>query len=589
MHWFTIILVGSVYQTPSVSTFSVSINASTKSIKPGENVHIDCTIFGLSPLQYLNSQVTLLLRQNDSIKTAVRIWTDRSQNVTEKYGGTVNYYVDDACQLRNRILVRFDIFNASTSDEGIYSFYTTHNSVTQYDSINLYSGNKTEKLSNYVVVRQIDTLESSIPYFCCKYGFSILENESFVNFINLRRNKSAYFPVIPTFGTNNNAIAIVKPWISYEGCYNLTIDKSSEMDCTKISVIDWTTNKNSLPLIGIKRKKYCVLLDKSIKETSKRVSYSYCLEDENTESVNYIELFSMIEKRPTLLEEINTSCMAAYTVKEANASRLYGIPCYNSSRHCDAYCLEKDRSNATYHGNLSWSEAMDICISLNKSLPGINSDFLSTSIDQENRSVCLAAYQSSSIVFQPVIKQINKDGNITALPSNTSLSLPFICGANPDTEKPDYCVGTTRAVKTDATVFTTSKCSKVSTDNDSKLIMIIPMTVLGFLLMVVAVVWVIHSETQEVATTIIRRGLDNNFINQTEAYSDLRNETHFSNEYTLTDENDEYDVLRSKRENHDISPDANIYDRANNLVSGIYDSTLRRIENKGSETFLKNT
>lgn len=97
------------------------------------------------------------------------------------------------------------------------------------------------------------------------------------------------------------------------------------------------------------------------------------------------------------------------------------------------------------------------------------------------------------------------------------------------------------------------------------------------------------SETQEVATTIIRRGLDNNFINQTEAYSDLRNETHFNNEYTLTDENDEYDVWRSKRENHDTSPDANIYDRANNLVSGIYDSTLRRIENNGSETFLKNT
>lgn len=80
---------------------------------------------------------------------------------------------------------------------------------------------------------------------------------------------------------------------------------------------------------------------------------------------------------------------------------------------------------------------MDICISLNKSLPGINSDFLSTSIDQENRSVCLAAYQSSSIVFQPVIKQINKDGNITALPSNIGLSLPFICGATPGTRSND--------------------------------------------------------------------------------------------------------------------------------------------------------
>lgn len=32
---------------------------------------------------------------------------------------------------------------------------------------------------------------------------------------------------------------------------------------------------------------------------------------------------------------------------------------------------------------------------------------------------------------------------------------------NTNTEKPDNCVGTTRAVKTDSTVFTTSKCSNM--------------------------------------------------------------------------------------------------------------------------------
>lgn len=48
-----------------------------------------------------------------------------------------------------------------------------------------------------------------------------------------------------------------------------------------------------------------------------------------------------LSERPTFLEESNTSCMAAYTVKIANASRLYGIPCYNSTRQCDAYCLEE--------------------------------------------------------------------------------------------------------------------------------------------------------------------------------------------------------------------------------------------------------
>lgn len=36
-----------------------------------------------------------------------------------------------------------------------------------------------------------------------------------------------------------------------QGCYNLTIEKSSEMDCTKISVNESTTKKGSLPLFGI--------------------------------------------------------------------------------------------------------------------------------------------------------------------------------------------------------------------------------------------------------------------------------------------------------------------------------------------------
>lgn len=75
---------------------------------------------------------------------------------------------------------------------------------------------KTEKLSNYVIVRHNKTLDSPIPYLCCKYGFSVLENESFVN-VNLLPNESAHFAVFPTFVVNNNSIAIVKPWISYEG------------------------------------------------------------------------------------------------------------------------------------------------------------------------------------------------------------------------------------------------------------------------------------------------------------------------------------------------------------------------------------
>lgn len=95
------------------------------------------------------------------------------------------------------------------------------------------------------------------------------------------------------------------------------------------------------------------------------------------------------------------------------------------------------------------------------------------------------------------------------------------------------------------------------------------------------------NETQGAVTATLRGGLDNNFINQTEVHSDLHStncneliETRLNNEYTLIDNNGEYDVLRSKRENLDISVDGNIYDRTNNLVSGIYDSTVRRIESK---------
>lgn len=53
-----------------------------------------------------------------------------------------------------------------------------------------------------------------------------------------------------------------------------------------------------------------------------------------------------------------------------------------------------------------------------------------------------------------------------------------------------------------------------------------------------------------------------------------------NNEYILIDNNGEYDVLRSKWENFDIFVDGNIYDWINNLVSGIYDSIVRRIESK---------
>lgn len=86
-----------------------------------------------------------------------------------------------------------------------------------------------------------------------------------------------------------------------------------------------------------------------------------------------------------------------------------------------------DGSNVTEHGNKKWKNAMDLCTSQNKSLPGIDSDFFTTLTDK-TLSICLAVYQNSSIGFRPVIKQVtNIDGNTTVQPTNNTRGLPFLC------------------------------------------------------------------------------------------------------------------------------------------------------------------
>lgn len=73
---------------------------------------------------------------------------------------------------------------------------------------------------------------------------------------------------------------------------------------------------------------------------------------------------------------------------------------------------------------------MDVCTSQNKSLPGIDSGFLTSPVDRDNKSlICLAVHQNSSIMFRPVIKQVvaNTDGNTTFEPINNTRGLPFLC------------------------------------------------------------------------------------------------------------------------------------------------------------------
>ena len=48
---------------------------------------------------------------------------------------------------------------------------------------------------------------------------------------------------------------------------------------------------------------------------------------------------------------------------------------------------------------------------------------------------------------------------------------------------------------------------------------------------------------------------------------------HVNNKNTEDEDLGEYDVLRGKRQNEEAPQSENIYDRTNNVVSGIYDST----------------
>lgn len=87
---------------------SVSINASTNSIKPGENFSIDCYVFGLSVVEYLNSDIELLLRKNNSIIQTVRVLKGGSHGENDKYGWTEKFHKNNTCEI---ISVRFDVFS----------------------------------------------------------------------------------------------------------------------------------------------------------------------------------------------------------------------------------------------------------------------------------------------------------------------------------------------------------------------------------------------------------------------------------------------------------------------------------------------
>ncbi|XP_052675988.1 uncharacterized protein LOC128157459 isoform X2 [Crassostrea angulata] len=432
-------LLGWIYQTTAESEVCVSIDASTNFIKTGEAFSIDCNIFGLSGVDLLTLNVEILLRQNQFIKRIVKGSISNFENndlpENDNYSRMVYFYYKDD-DYNKRTIVRLHVSNASNLDEGLYICYATlsDKNITKYNSKRLYTSNSSRagNLTEYVIMPKPNASSPTLTPFDC----SVFENDSIAHQIRLRPNESAFYSVLPTFSVNNNIIVISKPWVSYKGCYNYTVNKFKEEDCTTIDVTEWTKTIDRLPLIGVTRLNKCILLDQSENATGKRVSYEYCREDKK-DSYEYIELYSIIDGSYSLsfIGEESSTCNAAYIDIEEN--KFWGIPCSETAR-CDAFCLRHDGSNVTEHDNKQWKDAMDFCISLNKSLPGIESDLLKSPLSHivNNSLICLAVYQNLSIMFRPVIKQIkNIDGNTTVQPTNNTRGLPFLCRVKTDSSR----------------------------------------------------------------------------------------------------------------------------------------------------------
>ena len=98
--------------------------------------------------------------------------------------------------------------------------------------------------TSYVIIRTMDVLFKDIPDACCKYGYTIFEDDSVLNDIQLRTNESLYFPIWPNFKTNDKKVTVIHPWISYEGMKHFLFLMISKfyiyiLNCNNI-VCEWT-------------------------------------------------------------------------------------------------------------------------------------------------------------------------------------------------------------------------------------------------------------------------------------------------------------------------------------------------------------
>ena len=90
----------------------------------------------------------------------------------------------------------------------------------------LFIADKVNKTS-YVIVRSGDIRFKDVSVACCKYGFTIFQDDSVLNDIQLRTNESVYYPVWPIFKTSDKNVTVIHPWVSYEGT-NIFFSKRSK-------------------------------------------------------------------------------------------------------------------------------------------------------------------------------------------------------------------------------------------------------------------------------------------------------------------------------------------------------------------------
>ncbi|XP_078333143.1 uncharacterized protein LOC111127909 isoform X6 [Crassostrea virginica] len=590
------------YNTRANSAFSVYINEPTWNQLDG-TMQITCTVLGLTEIDALLYEIELHRRRNYNITRLVKSTPSNLVQTDNKYYW--NNLTKDKITGKYRATVHLQVNNTAFQDQEIYTCYATVNSVTRFRSIMIPDiVNKT----SYVIIRSMDVLFKDIPDACCKYGYTIFEDDSVLNEIQLLQNESAYFPVWPKFNTSNQNVTLAKPWVSYEGCHNISTTETTEkMDCKKLSVTEWLNKTDELPLIGMMLNSSCVLLEPD-QLVENNVSYSYC-RDPNPEmgSNVYITVYSIIDKitlHQVDTEEKNTGCEAAYI--DIKTSKLYRIPCSGSMR-CDVFCLNQDGSNASAHGYRKWDDARNICNNLNTSLPGINSTFITMERARIiNSTICLAVVQTSLIAFQPITKQITKENDSivsTTIPKKSSNILTFVCKDNKDIRQliPYVCDSHSSSGETGEFPTLSTENVRIEGSSSKQMVIIIASVAASLVTLVVLCVIVrkrISQSNENVRTdTELKtdvhtppseewnenhRGNDED-IQLEEMYSTAEDtdsshikrcsKRHIDNKNTENEDLGEYDVLRGKRQNEEAPQSENIYDRANNAVSGIYDST----------------